>query len=136
MVFNEITKEAVLKALAKPRELDLNLVQAQETRRILDRPSTATPSRRCCGRKWAASPAAASSRSPSARRDARARAPRLPRRHLLGPHADLEKGAPFQARPSRRRRQTHRRGQRTRQGDRQAAAGKDLLLLDEAAARS
>ncbi|HUR62718.1 MAG TPA: type I DNA topoisomerase [Candidatus Thermoplasmatota archaeon] len=37
MVFNEITKEAVLKALAKPRGLDLDLVQAQETRRILDR---------------------------------------------------------------------------------------------------
>jgi DNA topoisomerase I len=37
MVFNEITKEAILKALKEPRELDLNLVQAQETRRILDR---------------------------------------------------------------------------------------------------
>ncbi|MEK6985717.1 MAG: type I DNA topoisomerase [Candidatus Thermoplasmatota archaeon] len=37
MVFNEITKEAVLKALKAPREVDMNLVQAQETRRILDR---------------------------------------------------------------------------------------------------
>lgn len=37
MVFNEITKKAVQAAVANPRELDLNLVQAQETRRILDR---------------------------------------------------------------------------------------------------
>ncbi len=37
MVFHEITREAIHKALASPRELDTNLVQAQETRRILDR---------------------------------------------------------------------------------------------------
>ncbi|MEK6975069.1 MAG: type I DNA topoisomerase [Candidatus Thermoplasmatota archaeon] len=37
MVFNEITKDAILKALASPRDVDMNLVQAQETRRILDR---------------------------------------------------------------------------------------------------
>ena len=37
MVFHEITKEAIAKALAQPRDLDLELVHAQETRRILDR---------------------------------------------------------------------------------------------------
>lgn len=37
MVFNEITKKAVLDALANPRDMNNNLVQAQETRRILDR---------------------------------------------------------------------------------------------------
>ena len=37
MVFHEITREAILDALAHPRDLDLNLVRAQETRRILDR---------------------------------------------------------------------------------------------------
>ncbi|MGB1586732.1 MAG: type I DNA topoisomerase [Thermoplasmatota archaeon] len=37
MVFNEITKKAVLKALENPRPMDTDLVQAQETRRILDR---------------------------------------------------------------------------------------------------
>ncbi|MGJ6979814.1 type I DNA topoisomerase [Aestuariimicrobium soli] len=37
MVFHEITKPAILEAVAHPRELDLDLVDAQETRRILDR---------------------------------------------------------------------------------------------------
>ena len=37
MVFNEITPEAIAAAVANPRDLDLDLVDAQETRRILDR---------------------------------------------------------------------------------------------------
>lgn len=37
MVFNEITKPAILAAAENTRELDDNLVDAQETRRILDR---------------------------------------------------------------------------------------------------
>jgi len=37
LVFHEITKEAILDALANPREIDEGLVRAQETRRILDR---------------------------------------------------------------------------------------------------
>lgn len=37
LVFHEITKEAILHALANPREIDFNLVEAQETRRIVDR---------------------------------------------------------------------------------------------------
>ena len=37
MVFHEITKAAIQDAAANPRELDMDLVEAQETRRILDR---------------------------------------------------------------------------------------------------
>jgi len=37
MVFHEITREAIQRAIESPRELDERLVDAQETRRILDR---------------------------------------------------------------------------------------------------
>lgn len=37
IVFNEITKEAVQRAIENPRDVDTDLVDAQETRRILDR---------------------------------------------------------------------------------------------------
>jgi DNA topoisomerase-1 len=37
MVFHEITSKAIQEAVSKPRDLDLDLVEAQETRRILDR---------------------------------------------------------------------------------------------------
>jgi len=35
--FNEITKNAVTNAIKKPRQIDLNLVDAQQARRVLDR---------------------------------------------------------------------------------------------------
>lgn len=37
VVFNEITKDAVKKAFKSPRSIDMNLVNAQQARRILDR---------------------------------------------------------------------------------------------------
>ncbi len=37
IVFNEITKNAVLKAVENPRQINLDLVHSQETRRMLDR---------------------------------------------------------------------------------------------------
>lgn len=37
IVFHEITKNAILQAIAHPRHLDMNLVDAQQARRVLDR---------------------------------------------------------------------------------------------------
>ena len=37
IVFSEITKNAIVKAIENPRDIDYNLVNAQQTRRILDR---------------------------------------------------------------------------------------------------
>ena len=37
IVFHEITKDAILKAIENPRDVDQNLVDAQQARRILDR---------------------------------------------------------------------------------------------------
>lgn len=37
ITFNEITKQAVLKAIANPRSIDIHLVDAQQARRVLDR---------------------------------------------------------------------------------------------------
>ena len=37
VTFNEITKKAVKKAIEEPRDIDVNLVDAQQARRVLDR---------------------------------------------------------------------------------------------------
>ena len=37
IVFHEITKEAILEALTRPRQIDQEMVDAQQARRILDR---------------------------------------------------------------------------------------------------
>ncbi len=37
IVFQEVTKPAIVKAIANPRQIDMNMVKSQEDRRILDR---------------------------------------------------------------------------------------------------
>src|SRR5687768_3089786 len=37
LMFNEITKKAILEAVAHPGEIDMNMVDAQQARRVLDR---------------------------------------------------------------------------------------------------
>ena len=37
LIFNEITKKAILESINNPKDVNMNLVQAQESRRILDR---------------------------------------------------------------------------------------------------
>ncbi len=37
VVFNEITKDAVKNAFKEPRQIDMDLVDAQQIRRVLDR---------------------------------------------------------------------------------------------------
>src|SRR5690554_4273209 len=37
LAFNEITREGIDRALANPRDIDMELVEAQEARRVLDR---------------------------------------------------------------------------------------------------
>jgi DNA topoisomerase I len=36
-VFHEITKDAIIDSFKTPRDIDMDLVQSQETRRVLDR---------------------------------------------------------------------------------------------------
>ena len=50
MVFHEITPEAIARAVANPRELDQGLVDAYQTRRVLDRLYGYEVSP-CCGRR-------------------------------------------------------------------------------------
>ena len=52
VTFNEITKKVVNESIAAPRAIDQNLVDAQQARRVLDRPfGHGKSSRRCPGER-------------------------------------------------------------------------------------
>lgn len=50
IVFHEITKPAILNAISNPRDIDVDMVNAQQARRVLDR-IVGFELSRCCGRR-------------------------------------------------------------------------------------
>ncbi|MEA3190244.1 MAG: topoisomerase [Thermoplasmata archaeon] len=137
MVFNEITKDAVLKALAKPRELDLNLVQAQETRRILDRLYGYALSP-LLWKKVGGGLSAGRVQSVAVRlvvmRERERRAFRAGA--YWGLTASLVKGGPFEARMVALAGKRLATGKDFDPDTGKLAAGKDVLLLEEAQAKT
>lgn len=133
MVFHEITKDAIQKALKDTREIDYNLVRAQEARRVLDRLVGYTISP-LLWKKVAYGLSAGRVQSVAVRLivDRELERLRFKKSSYWGVLADLQKdGVNFESRLQQYKNQRVATGKDFDGLTGQLTAGKDVLVLDE-----
>lgn len=137
MVFHEITKEAIQKALKETRQIDFNLVSAQEARRILDRLVGYTVSP-LLWKKVAYGLSAGRVQSVAVRLIVEREQDRIKfkKAHYWGLFAELEKnGSGFESRIQSLKGQRVATGKDFDGTTGKLLGGKDVLILDEKKAR-